>query len=144
MDRDDFIITVYCLVCEQYQAIQTSYSLRRGGFAPALTDAEVITLEICGEYFKLNTDQDIFDYFRAHYRAWFPALTERSLFVRQAANLWQVKAADPVQVIDTLPLPVCGLTRAPRERCFKMQADYGYCAAKDMHYYGFKLGLRVA
>lgn len=157
MDRDDFIITVYCLVCEQYQAIQTSYPLRRGGFAPALTDAEVITLEICGEYFKLSTDQDIFDYFRAHYRSWFPTLTERSLFVRQAANLWQVKAAiqhrltlisgqaaDPVQVIDTLPLPVCGLTRAPRERCFKMQADYGYCAAKDMHYYGFKLGLRVA
>ena len=157
MDRDDFIITVYCLVCEQYQLIQTIYSLRRGGFAPALTDAEVITLEICGEYFKLTTDQDIFDYFRAQYRSWFPALRERSLFVRQAANLWQVKAAiqqrltlisgqaaDPVQVIDTLPLPVCGLTRAPRERCFKMQADYGYCAAKDMHYYGFKLGLRVA
>lgn len=157
MDRDDFIITVYCLVCEQYQAIRTIYPLRRGGFAPALTDAEVITIEICGEYFKLHTDQDIFDYFRAHYRAWFPALTERSLFVRQAANLWQVKAAiqrrltqisgqatDPIQVIDTLPLPVCGLSRAPRERCFKLQADYGYCAAKDQHYYGFKLGLRVA
>src|SRR5215212_157790 len=157
MDRDDFIITVYCLVCEQYQAIQTTYALRRGGFAPALSDAEVITLEICGEYFKLNTDQDIFDYFRAHYRAWFPNLTERSLFVRQAANLWQVKAAiqqrltvvsgqaaDPVQVIDTLPLPVCGYTRAKRDRCFKGDADYGYCAAKELHYYGFKLGLRIA
>lgn len=65
MDRDDFIITVYCLVCEQYQAIQTTYALRRGEVAPSLTDAEVITLEICGEYFKLNTDQDIFDF---HYR----------------------------------------------------------------------------
>jgi len=138
MDRDDFIITVYCLVCEQYQAIRTIYQLRLGGFAPALTDAEVITMEIGGEYFKLHTDQDIFDYFRADYRAWFPALRERSLFVRQAANLWHVKAAiqqrltqisgqaaDPIQVIDTLPLPVCGLTRAPRERCFKSQADYG-------------------
>ena len=157
MDRDDFIITVYCLVCEQYQAIQITYPLRRGGFAPALTDAEVITMEICGEYFKLSTDQDIFDFFRSHYRTWFPALTDRSLFVRQAANLWQVKAAmqrrltfisgqaaDPVQVIDTLPLPICGLTRAPRDRCFKLEADYGYCAAKDLHYYGFKLGLRVA
>jgi hypothetical protein len=41
MDRDDFIISVYCLVCEHYQAIQTSYPLQRGGFAPALTDAEV-------------------------------------------------------------------------------------------------------
>jgi hypothetical protein len=41
-------------------------------------------------------------------------------------------------------LPVCGYTRAPRERCFKLQADYGYCAAKKLDYYGFKLGLRVA
>jgi hypothetical protein len=42
MDRDDFIITVYCLVCEHYQAIKAAYPLRRGGFAPALTDEEVI------------------------------------------------------------------------------------------------------
>jgi hypothetical protein len=79
------------------------------------------------------------------------------LFVRQAANLWQIKAAiqkrlvivsgqanDPVQVIDTLPLPVCVLTRAMRDHCFKTEADFGYCAAKDLHYYGFKLGLRIS
>lgn len=157
MDRDDFIISVYCLVCEHYQVIQATYPLRRGGFAPTLSDQEVITMEICGEYFKYAADQDIFDYFHAHYRHFFPHLTDRTLFVRQAANLWQVKAAlqqrltivsgqaaDPVQVIDTLPLPVCGYTRARRDRCFKPHADYGHCAAKDLDYYGFKLGLRVA
>jgi hypothetical protein len=157
MDRKDFIIIVYLLVCEHYQAIKTRIPVRRGGFAPALTDEEVITIELCGEYFKLASDEDIFDYFQAHFQAWLPQLRDRTLFVRQAANLWQVKAliqqrltnvsgqaADPVQVIDTLPVPVCVLTRAPRERCFKPDADYGYCAAKDLHYYGFKLGLRVA
>lgn len=157
MDRDDFIIAVYLLVCEHYQVIQAQHRIRRGGFAPALTDEEVITMEICGEYFKIDCDKDIFAYFHTHYAHFFPKLSERSLFVRQAANLWQVKAAiqkrlvsvsgqlnDPVQVIDTLPLPVCVLTRARRDRCFKTQADYGYCAAKDMHYYGFKLGLRIS
>jgi len=157
MDRKDFIIIVYLLVCEHYRAVKACIRVRRGGFPPALTDEEVITIELCGEYFKLASDEDIFDYFQAHFQAWFPQLQDRTLFVRQAANLWQVKAliqqqltiisgqaADPVQVIDTLPLPVCGLTRAPRERCFKPDADYGYCAAKDLHYYGFKLGLRVA
>jgi hypothetical protein len=34
MDRDDFIIRVYCLVCEHYQVIQRTYRLRWGGFAP--------------------------------------------------------------------------------------------------------------
>lgn len=156
MDRDDFIITVYCLVCEHYQAIKAAYPLRRGGFAPMLTDEEVITMEICGEYFKCATDKDLYGYFRAHYRHFFPQLRDRTLFVRQATNLWQVKAAiqqrltvvsgqaaDPVQVIDTLPLPVCGYTRSGRDRCFKPEADYGYCAAKDLPYYGFKLGLRI-
>lgn len=157
MDRYDFIITVLCLVCDYYQIVKEQFKLRRGGFAPALTDEEVITIEICGEYFKLNTDQDIFDYFQAHYQADFPQLRDRTLFVRQAANLWQVKAAiqrllvihsgqadDPVQAIDTLPLPICVYTRAPRDRCFKPLADYGHCAAKKMDYYGFKLGLRIA
>jgi hypothetical protein len=44
---------------------------------------------------------------------------------------------DPGQVIDTLPLPTCILTRAMRDRCFKTEADFEYCAAKDIHYYGF-------
>jgi hypothetical protein len=157
MDRDQFIITVYCLVCEHYAALTARSRIRHGGFAPALTDEEVITIEICGEYFKCGTDKDIFAYFVAHYQAFFPRLHERSLFVRQAANLWLVKAViqqrltrvsgqaqDPVQVIDTLPVPVCGYTRSGRDRCFKPAADYGHCAAKALDYYGFKLGLRPA
>jgi hypothetical protein len=43
-----------------------------------LTDEEVITMETCGEYFKLGCDKDIFAYFYAHYRHFFPKLIERS------------------------------------------------------------------
>ena len=157
MDRHSFIILVYCLVVETYKMVKETYKLRRGGFSPALTDEEVITMEICGEYFKLHTDKDIFEYFQSHYRHFFPNLRDRVSFVRQAANLWQVKreiwqllvrrsrqATDSIQVIDTLPLPVCVYTRAVRDRCFKLPADFGHCAAKKMDYYGFKLGLRVS
>jgi hypothetical protein len=157
MDRDDFIIAVFLVVCEHYQAMKNLHRIRRGGFAPMLTDEEVITMEICGEYFKLGCDKDLYAYFRTHYLHFFPKLADRSAFVRQAANLWQVKAAlqrrlvvvsgqmdDPVQIIDTLPLPVCVLTRASRDHCFPTEADFGYCAAKDLHYYGFKLGLRIS
>ena len=158
MNRDLFIINVYCLVAEHLALLKKQYHLQRGGgFAPALTDAEVITIEICGEYFKLNHDKDIYKYFAAHYRHFFPALPSRTTFVRQAANLWQWKdwlqlylvqvsgqAADPCQSIDTLPLPVCTYTRAPRDRRFRTLADYGHCAAKKLDYYGFKLGLRIA
>ena len=93
MDRDSFIIAVFLLVCEQYGVIRQQCRLRRGGFEPALTDEEVITIEICGEYFKLECDKDIFAYFHTHYLHFFPKLADRSLFVRQAANLWQIKTA---------------------------------------------------
>ncbi len=157
MDRDSFIIAVFLLACEQYGIIKKQYRLRRGGFEPALTDEEVITMEICGEYFKLECDKDIFAYFHTHYLHFFPKFTDRSLFVRQAANLWRIKGAiqknltiisgqfnDHVQAIDTFPSPVCALTRARRDHCFPAEADFGYCAAKDMRYYGFKLGLRIS
>jgi Transposase DDE domain len=157
MDRDTFIIVVYCLVVEHYHALTAHRPLRHGGFLPTLSDEEVITMEICSEYFKLTSDKDIWQYFRTHYRHFFPALGDRTLFGRQAANLWQVKAAiqqrlthvsgqaqAPIQPIDTLPLPVCVYTRSRRDRCLKPYADYGYCAAKDLYYYGFKLGLRIS
>lgn len=159
MDRDDFIIHVYCLVCEHYKAVisQLPQPLRKAGFAPQLSDEEVITIEICGEMFQMPKDKDLFTYFATHYRHFFPRLRERTLFVRQAAALWQVKTliqkrivarhhadTDPVQAIDTMPVPVCTYTRSARDRCFADEADYGYCAAKDQRYYGFKLGLRVS
>ncbi len=145
MDRDHFIITVYCLVCENYRAILDDTPLRQAGFAPALTNEEVITIEICGEYFKCATDKDIFDYFQANYPDWFPHLNDRTLFVRQAANLWWIKTAIQRRltwISGQADDPV--YTRSRRDRCFKPEADYGYCAAKDLHYYGFKLGLREA
>jgi len=120
MDRDTFMSAVYGLVVEPYQAVTDEQSVRHGGFAPALSDAEVITMEIRGAYFKLSNDKDLWHYFRTHYRHFCPALGDRTLFVRQAANLWQIKAAiqqhlthisgqanDAIQPLDTLPLSVC-------------------------------------
>jgi Transposase DDE domain len=114
-------------------------------------------MEICGEYLMQHTDRDLFSYFRVHYRHFFPCLRDRTRFARQAADLWQIKAAiqrwlveisgqtlDPLQSIDTLPLLVCTYTRAPRDRYFPLVADYSHCAAKKLDHYGFKLGLRIS
>lgn len=109
-----------------------------------------MTMEIVAEYRGIETDVGIWKYFREHWQAWFPALKSRTTFVRQAANLWQYKAIlqqklaeqlgaldDDVHLIDGVPIPLCYLARASRCRSFEDIADYGYCAAKDMHYYGF-------
>jgi hypothetical protein len=129
MDREDFIIRVYILVCEHYQALFAKQALRQRGPAPALSDEEVITLELCGAYFGFAQDEALYDYFAAHWRHFFPALPSRTTFVRQAANLWRAKmliqqrltqvsgqSSDTVQLIDTVPLPVCTYTRGARDR----------------------------
>ena len=86
MDRDHFIISVYCLVCDLVREIVGDRPLRSRSFAPALSGKEVITLEVCGEYLGFDMNEEIFDYFAAHYQVWFPQLKGRTRFVRKAAN----------------------------------------------------------
>ncbi len=96
----------------------------------------------------MHTDKSIWRYFKNHYADWFPGLRDRTGFVRQCANLLPVKQmllkewfaaarADLLHMQDGVPIPVMHRARAGRDRCFKGEAAYGYCASKDTHYYGF-------
>jgi hypothetical protein len=147
----DLIVHVYCIVDDLMKKCLVGRRLRQRGFAPALRDSEVVTMEIVGEFLGHDTDSGIHAYFREHWLAWFPALGSRTTFLRQAANLWWAKqqaqqelarqvgaAQDDLHIVDGLPIPVCTYTRASRVRCFKGAAAFGYCASKDEHFYGFK------
>ena len=147
---DEFIIAVFCCVDDLLPVVTQGHPIRQKGFAPALSDSEVMTMEIVAEYQGIDTDQGIWQYFRRHWLSWFPRLSSRSTLVRQAANLWQYKAllqhhlaeqlgalSDLVHLVDGIPMPLCCLTRAPRCRSFQGTAAYGYCASKKQFYYGF-------
>ncbi len=43
-----------------------------------------------------------------------------------------------------MPIPLCCFTRAHGCRLFEAESDYGYCAAKDSVYYGFRGHLVVS
>lgn len=150
MPVEDFIIYVYCCVVDNYyKVVQTP--LRTRGFAPKLTDSEVITMEIVGEFMGKDQDKSLWRYFRNHWHSWFPNLGSRANFAKQAAHLSNVKERllrhfinqmgamdDNIHIVDGFPMPVCKITRAARSHCFKGEADYGYCAAKKEKYYGFE------
>ena len=89
------------------------------GVSPKLTDGEVLTMEVVGEFLGLDTDQPIGQYFRQHWRSWFLHLGSRTTFTQQAANLWAIKqalhrrlvidlgaATDPIRIVDGCPLPL--------------------------------------
>lgn len=74
MPVEDFIITVFCWVSKIFEQEFKDAKLRSRGFKPKLCDAEVITMEVVGEFLEIDTDKKIWLYFKNHWQAWFPAL----------------------------------------------------------------------
>lgn len=156
MSTEDFIISVYCLVEDIYQKVIIK-RLRSKGPMPKLSDSEVITMEIVGEFSVLNHDKQIWKYFSTHWLEWFPNICSRKTFVTQASNLSIIKNimrnnlakqlgafSDDIHLFDGFPMPVCHYKRSSKTKLFKSEADYGYCAAKDEKYYVFKGHLLVS
>ena len=64
MDIDDIIITTFCIVDDTMNDILRNRRLRQRGPNPSLSDSEVFTIEVVGEYLSLHQDDAIFDYYR--------------------------------------------------------------------------------
>ncbi len=58
MPIEEFIIQTYCFV-DDFLKTQNFSCIRTRGKAPALSDAEVITMEIVGEYLGYGFDKAI-------------------------------------------------------------------------------------
>ena len=153
MDLNTFIVSVFCLVDDQLKGRR----IRQRGPTPKLSDSEVLTIEIVGEFVGIDTDKGIHLFFRRHYAEWFPALGEvhRSTFARQAANLWKVKELlwqkllantphDPTFALaGSFPLPACLFARAYRCSRFKGEAAFGKDTLLKQTFYGFRVHVRV-
>lgn len=156
MSRQDLLLWVFCLVDDELHALNLTKPRSRGP-APTLTDAEVITVELVGEFWGLDADKAIYRHFRAYHAAEFPNLAKvhRTTFARQAANLWAVKqalhrrlagrltAGHAVWLVDSFPVPVCQFARATFCRRFAGEADYGYDHCLKRTFYGFRVHLRT-
>jgi hypothetical protein len=140
--------------------------IRSRGPAPKLWDSEVITMELAGEFLGIDTDEQIWKYFRRYHGCEFPRLrdTDRSTFVRQSANLWRIKQLllehfaqrlpqqevgcdGPLWLIDSFPLRICRFKRAPSHKLFAGRAAYGKDptdGGSTGRFYGFKVHLRVS
>lgn len=151
MPLENFIIAIYCIVCDAMKTALKNQTLRRRGFPPALSDEEVMAIEIVGSFLGFEQDKALHQYFCEHWKTFFPKLGERSIFARQAANLWHVKKLIHKELVtrldaresnlflaDGFPLPVCKFARANFSKQFKWEASFGYCATKKETYFGFK------
>ncbi len=141
MDLSTFIISVFCLVDDHLKGKR----IRQRGPSPKLSDSEVLTMEIVGEFLGIDTDKGIYTHFKRHYAGWFPKLSEvhRTTFARQAANLWKVKERlwghlleselllggeleEPILVVDSFPIPVCKKSRSYRCKVMRELSERGW------------------
>jgi hypothetical protein len=159
----DYLLHLFYLIDTEIKALNLSpRAVRRRGPVPLLSDAEVISIELAGEFLRIDTDEGIFNFFRRYHLSEFPALAliDRSTFVRQAANLWHVKQLlhrrvfqaftrevhadfdDALWMLDSFPLHVCRFARAHFSKCFAGQAAYGRDPVIANTFYGFRVHLR--
>ncbi len=98
----------------------------------------------------MGSDKHIFEYFKHHWHPWFPGLNTRITFIRQGANLLRTKELLRKQLVDQsimsastflcdgFPIPLCHKKRVRPKNMFQGLASFGYCAAKEETYFGFK------
>jgi hypothetical protein len=155
VDLNTLIVAVFCLIHDRLG--EEDRRIRERGPAPKLSDSEVLTIEVVGEFLGIDTDLALYRYFRRHYGEWFPALLEihRTTFARQAANLCKLKEClwqellslaphDPAFALcDSMPLPACLFARAYRCRRFRGEAAFGKDTLLKQTFYGFRMDIRL-
>lgn len=153
MQEEHLIIWVYCFVDDFLSTVITE-RIRKRGKMPKLTDAEVLTMEIVGEFLGIDENKAIWQYFHTHWLHFFPQMGSRSQFAKQMnglcllkqhilAHLFARHGDENVHIVDGFPLPVAHYNRAHNCKRFKGEASFSYCASKDMKYYGFEGHLLV-
>jgi len=167
IDFETLLVTVFVIVDDWYQkAIPPRNHLP--GVKPKLSDSEILTLALIMDYLPFPGETQFLSFMEANYGCWFPNLLEQSRrlhlpkrkvpaatvgqFNRRLRRLegklealrrsWvkQLGVLEEVNfLIDTKPLPVVGYRRSKRHSNFTGSADYGYCSARKLKYFGYKL-----
>ena len=96
MTFDDYLLRMFYLIDTELASLVSTLPggrVRSHGPEPLLSDSEVVTMELAGEFLGIDTDKGIYAHFRRYHLKEFPALARvcRTTFVRHAANLWRVK-----------------------------------------------------
>lgn len=143
---------VYVVVDDWYKEHGVKQLKGKVGKKPVFSDSEVLTLLLLMDYLPFPGESQFLGYMRANYLSLFPKLLAQSQFNRRGRNLrmmlealrryWVEEMAltsHQTYLMDTKPVPVVGYKRSKRRSDFAGSANYGYCASRNLSYFGYKL-----
>jgi hypothetical protein len=131
MDLDTFLTRLYVVVDDWYKAEGAAYMQRRKAGKMKLSDSEVLTIALAGQWrigVPWQSERGVVRYLQAHGRGWFPHMLKRSGFnervrklwgalvqLQQAAAEWLGRSESAYECVDSLPLPAFSRGQAERE-----------------------------
>lgn len=132
MDLDTFLTTLYVLVDDWYKAEGSKQVVRRKAGKMKMSDSEVLTLAIAGQWeagTPWHGERGLLRFLEGHQQNWFPQLLRISAFNRRVRHLCTALSAlqnwfarmlgyekAHYEVMDGLPLPVCSLGQQQRDK----------------------------
>lgn len=143
-------------ICKKFSKnlVDERGNMPRRGIIPRLSDLEVIALSLTAEKFSVDSESYLFSLLE-EYKSDIPNLISRRQFNDRrkfTANLCEqirknialaIDAGEDMFCVDSKPVPVCRIARAKRcklgKNDFETAPNYGFCAAQNTYYYGYKL-----
>jgi len=152
IDASTLLTTIFVLVDDWYQQHGHQLVPAMPGPKPSFSESEMLTLLLAMDYFPYPGEQQFLGFIRANYLPLFPHLLDQSQFNRRARRLegmleelrryWVCLMGyhfEQTLILDTKPIPVVGYKRSKGQSDFEGSATYGYCASRQMKYFGYKL-----
>lgn len=150
------LIELYCLICHIYDNQTILKHQRLSNYKPKFTDQELVTCYFLAMLNNQRQIREIYSYISRHWREWFPALPSYQAFNSRLNNLGadfamifdlllQAKLEKPNRdfsedsVVDSFPVMLKKGKKAKSCQTAAQFADFGYCASKDIYYWGVKL-----
>ena len=156
------LIALYLYICKSYDEKLRHLLVRESNNSDlSFSDAEVMTIYIWGVMKKRSKISEIYEYANENLRDWFPNLPNYHAFVQRLnkiSHLFEVLTAcifsefpkelhrpELARIIDSMPIIL-----AQNGRRFKacvaqeIASASGFCAAKNLYFYGVRLHMMGA
>lgn len=155
MDWEIRLTTLFVYVSMRYDSHLWVYCQRFGNNnQPDFTDEEVITIFLFGIMQNRSKIKGIYNYTQNHLSEWFPKLPSYVAFIQRLNRLESLfpkliecilndfegkDLMKNIRLIDSLPIIMANAKRSSRAKVASEFANKGYCASKDIWYYGVKI-----
>jgi hypothetical protein len=154
MTKQNQLIALYCTVCHHYNTTLVAEAQRlSNNSSPKFTDEECMTTYIFGIDEGNYDVKAVYRFIKEYYPGWFPQMPSYQNYNRRinllaesfqklCSLLVSERVIDPKirsHVQDSMPIVVASQKRSRSAKSAGEVCDKGYCASKNMYYYGVKL-----